>query len=336
LSDASAFRPIWLRDALGLEAAVIPYGATLVRLRAPDRSGRLGDVVLGLADLAGYAGAPAHLGATVGRCANRIARARFTLDSKCYTLEANDGANHIHGGSVGFSRVVWSAEPFGDGTGVRLRYLSPDGEAGYPGNLEVGVAYALDGAGGLRIEFRATTDAPTVVSLTNHSYFNLADAGATAVLDHELAIAASRYTPVDARGIPTGAIEPVAGTALDFGRPRRIGERLEELIASRGGYDHNYALDQPGLERVAARVYAPASGRVLEVRTTLPGLQLYTANGLDGSLACTGGVRPGRWSALCLEAQLFPDAPNQPAFPSARLDPGAVYQHTSVYSLSIE
>ena len=332
LSRADAFQAIWIR-ADGLEAAVIPYGATLVRLRAPDRDGRSGDVVLGHAELSAYRGAPSHLGSTVGRYANRIAGARFALDGREYRLEANDGPNHIHGGSTGLSRVVWDAEA--DAAQVRLRYHSPDGEEGYPGNLDVRVTYALR-ASALRIEYRATSDAPTVVSLTNHAYWNLADGGARPVLDHELEIAASRYTPVDARGIPTGAIEPVAGTPLDFRGPRRVGERIAALLPARGGYDHNYALDRPGLDAVAARVRARASGRALEVRTTLPGLQLYTANSLDGRFACAGGVRPGRWSALCLETQQFPDAPNQPRFPSARLDPGAAYQHTTVYTLSAE
>ena len=332
LSGDRAFQPIWIREpAGGLEAAVIPYGATLVRVRAPDRAGRHGDVLLGHANLAAYDGAPSHLGATVGRYANRIGGARFALDGRTYRLEANDGPNHIHGGSTGLSRVVWEAEA--EPTEVRLRYRSPDGEEGYPGNLEVSVRYAL-GNGALRIEYRATSDAPTVLSLTNHGYWNLADAGASAVLEHELELAASRYTPVDARGLPTGALAEVAGTPLDFRSPRRLGERIAELVAARGGYDHNYALDRPGLDALAARVRAPASGRVLEVRTTMPGLQLYTANSLDGRFECAGGVRPGRWSAVCLETQQFPDAPNQPAFPSARLDPGQVYAHTTVYSVS--
>ena len=328
-------QPIWLRrrDGLGLEAAVIPYGATLVRLRAPDRSGRPGDVVLGHAEPTAYRGAPSHLGSTIGRYANRIAGARFALDGREYRLEANDGANHIHGGSTGLSRVVWAADA--GASEVRLRYRSPDGEEGYPGNLAVEVTYALDGDA-LRIEYRATSDAPTVVSLTNHAYWNLEDGGASPILEHELAIAASRYTPVDAHGLPTGACEPVAGTALDFRAPHRIGERIAALVAARGGYDHNYALDRAALDAVAARVRAPASGRVLELRTSLPGLQLYTANSLDGGFVCTGGVRPGRWSAFCLETQHFPDAPNQPGFPSARLDPGEVYAHSTVYALSVE
>ena len=331
----SEFQEIWIRDGSGLEAAVIPHGATLVRLRAPDRGGRAGEVLLGLRDPTGYATAHGHLGATVGRYANRIGRARFSLDGRVYRLEANDGANHLHGGRIGFSHVVWRAEPFGDGSGVRFSYRSPDGEAGYPGNLDVAVSYSLAGDRSLRIAYRATSDAATVLSLTNHGYFNLADGGAGSVLEHELEIAASRYTPVDRNGLPVGTLESLAGTPLDFARPRRIGERIEELLATRGGYDHNYALDRPGgLDAWAARVHAPASGRVLELRTTLPALQLYTANHLDGSLDCVGGVRPGRWSAICLEAQNFPDAPNQPAFPSARLDPGAVYRHSIVYRFS--
>jgi len=331
----SEFQEIWLRDGKGLEAAVIRHGATLARLRAPDRGGRVGEVLLGLRDPAAYATAHGHLGATVGRYANRIRGARFPLDGKTYRLEANDGPNHIHGGRIGLSHVAWEAEQFGGGNGVRLAVRSPDGAAGYPGNLDVEVTYSLPGDGALHIDYRATSDAPTVLSLTSHGYFNLADSGAGSVLDHELEIAGSRYTPVDPHGLPIGALEPVAGTPLDFARPHRLGERIEALVAARGGYDHNYALDRPGeLGALAARVRAPASGRALELRTTLPALQLYTANHLDGSLDCVGGVRPGRWSAICLEAQNFPDAPNQPAFPSARLDPGAVYRHSIVYRFS--
>jgi aldose 1-epimerase len=329
-----ALRPIVLRDDRGLEAWVLPYGATLARLRAPDREGRPGDVVLSLEDLSGYRGDHPSLGSTVGRYANRIGGARFCLDGRTFSLAANDGPHHLHGGPGGFAHRVWSVEE-ADRSTVRLRRLSPDGEEGYPGGLDVTVVYALaDGA--LRFVVRARTDAPTVVSIAQHAYFDLEGDGGT-VLDQDLWLGASRYAPVDDSGLPVGTLAPVDDTPFDFRRPRRIGERIAEVAARRGGYDHPFALDPPRDETsVAARLLAPRSGRVLEVRTTQPSLQLYTANGLDGRLACRGGLRPGRWAAVCLETQAFPDAPNVPAFPSARLDPGAVYHHTTVYSFSID
>jgi aldose 1-epimerase len=328
-----------LRSPRGLEAWVIPFGATLVRLLAPDREGRLGDVVLSLAALADYRSPHAYLGSTVGRYANRIGGARFCLDGRVYALAANDGRHHLHGGRVGLSHLDWSAEPFDgpDGQGVCLRRRSAAGEEGYPGTLEVTATYRLGPDDALTVDYRATTDAPTVVSLSNHAYFNLEDGGAGTVLDHVLWLRASRYTPVDSRGLPTGSVDPVRGTPFDFTTPHRIGERIEALVAARGGYDHNFALDAAGSpDEPAARLRAPHSGRVLEVRTSQPGLQLYTANFLGGDLACRGGFRARRWCAVCLETQAFPDAPNRPQFPSARLDPGQVYHHTTVYSLSVE
>jgi aldose 1-epimerase len=331
-----ALRPFRLRNARGLEAEVVAFGATLVRLRAPDAEGRLGDVVLALSELDRYRGPHPMVGSTVGRFANRIGGARFALDGREYRLAANDGAHHLHGGSVGFHHVAWRAEALAGDAGVRLRHRSADGDEGYPGNLEVETTYRLGDDDALRIEWRATTDAPTIVNLTNHAYFNLEDGGAGPILDHELWIGASHYAPVDPSGLPTGELRPVAGTPFDFATPRRIGERIEALVSARGGYDHPFALDAAGdLDAPAARLVAPRSRRALELRTTQRALQLYTGNFLDGSLCCAGGVRPGRWHALSLEPQGFPNAPNEPRFPSARLDPGEVYRHTAIFALSV-
>jgi aldose 1-epimerase len=337
--DDAALRPILLRSAAGHEALVLPFGATLARLRAPDREGRLGDVLLSLAALSDYAGDQPHLGATVGRYANRIRSARFALDGRCHVLPANDGPHHLHGGPRGLSRRVWrELERFAlpGGAGVLLGLESPDGDQGYPGALAITARFALDAAGALRIDYHATSDAPTVLSISNHAYFALDDGGASPVLDQRLWLRASRYTPVDDAGLPTGAIEPVADTPFDFREPRALGERIAALVPRRGGYDHNFALDAPGdLAAPAAHLAAPRSGRVLTVHTTQPGLQLYTGNHLGG-LRCQGGVRPGRWCALCLETQSFPNAPNEPGFPPARVDPGIPYHHTTVYAVAIE
>lgn len=336
-TDDPALRPILLRNRSGLEAEILPFGATLARLRAPDRDGRLGDVILALDELAAYRGPHPHLGATVGRYANRIGGARFELDGHAYALPANDGPHHLHGGPHGFSRCPWEEiQRFSvtGGAGVRLRLRSPAGDAGYPGALDVVASYTLGADDTLCIEYRATTDAPTVVNLTNHAYFHLDDAGRSPVLEHMLWLAASHYTPVDRSGLPTGAIEPVRRTPLDFTTPRSLGERIAALVPERGGYDHNFVLDTRGdLTAPAARLEAPRSGRILEVRTTQPALQLYTGNFLDGNLHCRDGVRPGRWHAVCLETQSFPNAPNERGFPSARLFPGELYRHTTVYSL---
>lgn len=339
-ADDAAFRPIRLRNANGLEAEILPFGATLARLRAPDRAGRLGDVVLSLADPRAYAGDQPHLGASVGRFANRIGGASFVLDGRRHALAANDGPNHLHGGPQGFSRRPWRVvERFEvpGGAGVALAIESPDGDGGYPGAVSAVARYALGGDDALRIDYEAATDAPTVLSLANHAYFALDDGGASPVLDHVLWLRASHVLPVDETGLPTGAIEPVAGTPFDFTTPAPLGARIAALVPARGGYDHPFALDPPhDLAAPAARLVAPRSGRVLEVRTTQPAIQLYTGNFLTGDLACRGGVRPARWHAVCLETQSFPNAPNEPRFPSARLDPGRPYRHTTVYALGME
>ena len=337
LTDDPALRPIVLRNRSGLEAEVLPFGATLARLRAPDRDGRLGDVLLTLADLAEYRGPHPHVGASIGRYANRIAGACFELDGRAHPLDTDEGPHHLHGGPTGFGRCCWQeSERFSaaDADGVQFRLHSPAGDAGYPGALEVLATYTLGDDDTLSIEYRAHADAATVVSLTNHAYFHLDDAGASPVLDHALWLAATHYTPVDRSGIPSGEIRPVRGTPFDFTTSRPLGERIAELVPERGGYDHNFALETGGdATAPAARLEAPRSGRCLEIRTTQPALQLYTGNTLDGSLRCRDGVRPGRWHAVCLETQAFPNAPNEPRFPSARLDPGEIYRHITVYCL---
>lgn len=319
----------------GARACVIGLGATLVSLEMPDRVGRLGHVVLGFDSAAAYLGDHPYFGSTVGRYANRIGGARFTLDGREYRLAANDGANHLHGGPGGFHRRRFDVEVGRDANAAvaEMRYASADGEEGYPGRLEVSVRYALSARGAvteLDIEFAATTDAPTVVNLANHAYFNLRDAGASDVLGHRLCVPASRCVELDATGLPTGRVVPVADTALDFRAPRAIGERLGDAsLAPRGGYDHCYVVDGPrdasGMA-LAASVEDPDTGRALDLWTTQPALQFYSGNGLDGSLVGRGGVRYGRNAGFCLETQHPPDAPNHAAFSSARLDPGQTYR----------
>ena len=329
-----------LENQNGVVARVTDLGATLTELHVPDRDGNLADVVLGFDSAAGYfTDANQYFGCTVGRCANRIAAGRFLLDGQAYELATNNDPNHLHGGDVGFGRRMWSAEPFEnkDGSGVVFRRTSPDGEEGYPGNLEVEVVYTLDDENKLTIDYRATTDAPTPVNLTHHSYFNLSGAGAPTVLDHELQLFASNFTPNDATLIPTGTIAPVNGTPLDFLEPTRIGERIHQLDNSPNiGYDHNYALDsRDGSLALAARLRDPESGRVLEIWTTEPGVQFYSGNFLNGQTGKQGKTYAHR-SALCLETQHYPDSVNQPRFPSIILRPGGEYRQRVVHRFSAE
>jgi aldose 1-epimerase len=339
LPDGTVVERFVLANAAGTRAELTSWGASLVRLLARDRTGRLGDVVLGFDTLEPYLGPHPHLGGTIGRYANRIARGRFPLDGREVVLDANQPPHHLHGGVVGFDRVVWRADEVRehDRVGVCFSHRSPDGDQGYPGGLAVVVHYRLGADDALRIDFEASADAPTVANLTHHSYWNLRDGGASGILDHELFVDASAWTPVDRDGIPTGAIEPVEGTPLDFRSPRRIGERIADLAGLRGGYDHNFVLGGvvPAAtgSSPAARLRDPASGRVLEVHASQPGLQLYTGNFLDGSLVGRGGVRYRRHHGLCLETQHFPDSPNHPSFPTTRLAPGETYHHTTVYLL---
>jgi aldose 1-epimerase len=334
LPDGSAVELYTLKSAV-LEARILTYGGILVSLKTPDRHGQSADVVLGFDSLAPYATNPAYFGAVVGRYANRIAHARFSLDGKPYSLFKNDGDNTLHGGKRGFDKVVWKARRIDNG--VELTYVSPDGDEGYPGALTTSVQYTLTG-NALRIEASATTDKPTVVNLSYHSYFNLAGQGRGDILHHELKINASRYTPVDATLIPTGELASVAGTPFDFRKPTAVGVRIaddnEQLKRGRG-YDHNWVLDAPpGELATAAEVFEPSSGRVLEVLTDQPGLQFYTGNFLDGSLTGKAGRVYQKRYALCLETQHFPDSPNHANFPSTELRPGQRYHTVTVYRFS--
>jgi len=328
-----------LTNANGVKAKVITYGATLTELHVPDKDGKLEDVVLGFDDLKSYLAGHPHFGDIVGRYANRIAKGKFTLDGKEYTLAVNNGPNSLHGGKKGFDKYVWKAEPVqggADGVGVKLSHRSPDGDEGYPGNLSVTVTYTLTDKNELRIDYTATTDKATPVNLTNHSYFNLAGPKSGDILGHELMLAADRYTPADDTLIPTGEIKPVKGTPLDFTTATAIGKRIDQLKSQPGGgYDHNYVLNGEGKSlALGARVREPKSGRVMEMLTTEPGVQLYTGNFLDGKVKGKGSVVYQKYHGFCLEAQHFPDSVNQPKFPSVILKPGDTYKQTTVYKFS--
>jgi aldose 1-epimerase len=327
-----------LTNAHGLVARATNYGCTVVSLVVPDRAGRMADVVLGYDSLEGYLRGSAYFGAIVGRVANRIAHARFTVDGTTHRLAANDGHHHLHGGRRGFDKVVWDAAPFRTtaSSGVALRYTSPDGEEGYPGTLRAMVTYTLTDRNELMVDFRATTDRATPVNLSQHSYFNLAGDGAGDVLGHLLQIHADAFTPVDESMIPTGAIAPVAGGPFDFRRLTTIGARIaadDEQLRRGGGYDHNFMLRREGPEPVhAARLVEPLSGRTLDVSTTEPGLQLYSGNALDGRVPGKGGRAYGPRAGVCLETQHFPDSPNQPGFPSILLRPDAEHRSRTVFA----
>lgn len=327
-------------NAAGISAKWVSYGASLAELHVPDRDGKFADVVLGFETAEGYYSADnQHFGCTTGRFANRIAGGRFELDGKTYQLAQNDGPNHLHGGKQGFGKVEWQGEAIeGElGSGVRFHYTSPDGEENYPGALDVTVNYWLTAVGAIRIDYSATTDKPTIINLTNHSYFNLAGHGAPSVLDHEVWIAAERYTPKDQAGIPTSEIAQVAGTPLDFRERHALGDWIDRLGDKQAdGYDHNFVVNGPeGMLKLIAEVYHPASGRKMRVHTDQPGVQLYVGNMLKNQ-AGKGGKRYPRRSALCLETQRFPDSPNHPHFPSVVLRPGETYRHTCVYEFSVE
>jgi aldose 1-epimerase len=337
--------PVTLYTLKGSRATVkvMTYGAIVTELHAPDRQGKTTDVVLGFDTLEGYLSGHPYFGATVGRVANRIARGTFTLDGHDYTLAVNNGPNSLHGGLKGFDKVVWKGEDVSgpDGPAVKFTYLSKNGEEGYPGNLSVSVTYSLlssSDSEALRIDYSATTDQATPVNLTNHSYFNLAGAAAGTILGHVLELAADQYTPTDDTLIPTGAIAAVQGTPLDFTAATPIGARINQLKAEPVGYDHNFVLrdapDAGKVPRLAARVHEPASGRVLEVRTTEPAVQLYTGNFLDGTLKGKGGVVYRQHQAFCLETQHYPDSVHHPSFPSTILRPGSTYTQTTIYKFS--
>lgn len=327
-----------------LAMRVITFGGTIVSLHAPDRDGRVDDIVLGFDALEDYATRSPYFGAIVGRCGNRIAEGRFTLDVRSYQLATNDGPHHLHGGDVGFDKVVWDATPIereGE-VGIRLARTSPDGEEGYPGALATTVRYLLDDAGRLTIDYEATTDRATLVNLTQHSYFDLSAGRAPDIGGHELTIRAERITPVREGLIPTGELRSVAGTPFDFRTPVAIGARVNdasEQLRLAGGYDHNFVLDAGGdgpHPAHAARVVEPVSGRTLDVYTTEPGLQFYSGNFLDGSLRGKGGRVYGHRAGFCLETQHFPNSPNVPAFPPVVLRPGETYRSRSVYVMGTD
>lgn len=331
-----------LRNASGAEVRVTGYGGVIVSVRVPDRQGRLGDVVLGHDTLAGYVADDAYFGALIGRCANRIRGGRFVLDGTEHALPVNNGANHLHGGPRGFHKHAWAAETRSaeDGAAVVLTRTSPDGEEGYPGTVQARVTYRWTDRCELVVDYEAETDRATPVNLTQHTYFNLSADATRDVLGHVLRIAAEGFTPVDATLIPTGEIAPVAGTPFDFRTPLPIGARVEaadEQLAHAGGYDHNFVLvGEAGALKRAARVHDAGSGRTLELHTTEPGVQFYSGNFLDGSVVGKGGVAYAHRTAFCLEPQHFPDAPNQPAFPSVILRPGQRYASRTVYRFGVE
>jgi aldose 1-epimerase len=341
LPDGTNVDVYTLTNAAGMEVRTIPYGAILVSIRVPDRNGRFDDVVMGHETLEKYLTASRFFGAVVGRFGNRIAKGTFTLDGREYTLAVNNGPNHLHGGVKGFDKVVWQAAPFsGTSTsGVTYRYLSPDGEEGYPGRLDAAVSYTLTALNELVVDYTLVADKPTPINLTQHSYFNLAGDGSRDVLDHVIAINADRYTPVDETKIPTGELAPVAGTPFDFRTPARIGARIGEnhpQITIGGGYDHNFVLNRTNQTLLpAAKVYEPTSGRTLDVATTEPGLQFNTANALDGSIVGKAGRAYRARYGFCLETQHFPDSPNQAAFPSSILRPGQVYRSRTVFRFGV-
>jgi len=330
-----------LRNKGGVVARLITRGATLTELHVPDKSGQLVDVVLGFDDVSGYEGdGNQHFGCTTGRVANRIAKGKFALEGKEYQLAVNNGPNALHGGiERNLGQVVWTAEPFENekGPGVIFHYSSPDGEEGFPGKLDCTVTYQLTHENEVRIDYVASTDKATPVNLTNHSYFNLSGAGSPTVLDHMLTLKADSYTPTDETGIPTGQIATVEGTPLDFRQPTRIGQRMDQVDATpTTGYDHNYVLTGPAGElREIAKVQDPASGRVMTVLTTEPGVQLYTGNFLKMQVGKGGKTYPRR-SALCLETQHYPDSVNHPEFPTTILKPGEKYTQTCVYAFQAE
>jgi aldose 1-epimerase len=336
-ADGTHIELYTLTNTAGLEARVMTYGGTLVSLRVPDRAGKLGDVVLGFDSLQPYLAEHPYFGSLIGRYANRIAHGRFTLDGRTYTLACNDGPNHLHGGPHGFHTAMWRAHAEDNEIAqLALSYSSHDGEEGYPGNLDVEVRYALTDANELRLDYKATTDAPTIVNLTNHVYFNLAGQGT--ILEHVLRVHASRYVPLDQTRIPLGVPAPVAGTPFDFTTPQRLGARIHDAhgqLRIGPGYDHCWVLDKrAGEMTVAAELFDPATGRVMTVRTTQPGLQVYSGNFLDGTLRGKGGVAYPTHAGMCLETQHLADSPNQPTFPSTRLAPGDVFQHSTIYGFS--
>jgi len=328
-----------LTNSHGVEVRTMNYGGIILSIRVPDRKGQIADVVLGHETLEGYIPNPPYFGAIVGRYANRIANGTFTLDGKTHTLAKNDGPNTLHGGATRtFDKVVWDGEPLKDRTGVAFSYLSQDGEEGFPGNLKIQVTYTLTNENELVIDYEATTDKATPINVSQHSYFNLAGEGNGDILNHELLLNADRFTPVDKNLIPTGELRPVKGTPFDFTTPTRIGARIDDnydQLLLGHGYDHNFVINRKGTGLVlAARVYEPTTGRLLEVSTTQPGVQFYTGNFLDGTITGKQGHVYKRRYGFCLETQHFPDSPNHPDFPTTILKPGETFHQKTVFKFS--
>ena len=340
--DGSVVTAYTLSNSQGMKVKLLDYGATVAELWVPDRTGTLGDVVLGFDDMKGWTGpGNAYFGCIVGRYANRIARGKFTLEGKEYTLAVNNGPNHLHGGKKGFDKRLWefvksnTAEGPNGFVSVSFAYTSADGEEGYPGEVKAQVTYTLTQDNQIKINYRATTDKTTIINLTNHAYFNLAGHGSGDVRDHELQLFADQYTPADETLIPTGKIAPVEGTPFDFRKPTKIGARLDKLKI---GYDLNYVVNPPPKKSslaAVARVREPKSGRVMEMYSSEPGVQFYTAGHLDGSVVGKGGAKYVRFAGFCLEAQKFPDSPNKPEFPSAVLKPGETYLQETIYKFAV-
>lgn len=330
--DGKAVFLYTLTNKNGIQVSITNYGGIVTSWKTPDQQGNIANIVLGFDSLSGYLAKPPYFGALIGRYGNRIADGKFVLEGKTYTLATNNGKNHLHGGNIGFDKVIWEASPSKDSTAsLRLQYVSKDGEEGYPGNLTVSVVYTLTDDNALKIEYEAQTDKATPVNLTNHSYFNLTGDPSKDILGHTLQIAASRYTPVDSTLIPTGVLAQVKGTAFDFTTPHSIGERIAQV---EGGYDHNFVLDANGPSlKLVATLSEKTSGRKLEVYTTEPGIQFYSGNFLDGSIKTSQGIAINQHAALCLETQHFPNSPNQPNFPSTILTPGEKYHTITLYKI---
>lgn len=345
-NDGTPVEQYILRNSHGLTATVITYGGILQSLKVPDKNGKFDDVVLGFDNVQGYQSGTAYFGATIGRFGNRLANGAFELDGKRYQVPLNDGSNSLHGGPQGFDKDVWKAQPSNgkDSVGVTLTYLSADGEMGFPGNLKTEVTYSLNEHNELHIDYKASTDKATVLNLTNHSYFNLAGAGNGDVLKQLATLHASHYTPVTGKLIPTGELAPVAGTPMDFTQPTAIGKnikadhpQLKFAEPKQGGFDFNWVLNAMGdVGQLAAEVSDPQSGRRLQLYTTEPGVQFYTSNFLDGSVKGKAGKVYPHWGAFTLETQHYPDSPNQPTFPSTRLDPGKTYAQSTVMKFSAQ
>lgn len=339
MPDGKAVELYTLTNTHGIEVRVMTYGGIIVSVQTPDKKGHFADITLGFDTLAEYVAHNPFFGALVGRYGNRIGNAKFTLDGKEYHLAKNNGPNSLHGGLKGFDKVLWQAQPFQKSAevGLVLKYTSADGEEGFPGILHVTVTYTLNDRNEFSLDYQATTDKATPINLTNHTYFNLSGEGSGSILGEELMLNADHYTPVDATLIPTGVIASVKGTPLDFTKPTPIGARINdkfEQMVFGSGYDHNFVINRQGPElALAARVYDPTSGRVLEVDTTEPGVQFYTANHLDGVHGKHGHIYNAR-DAFCLETQHYPDSPNKPDFPSAILRPGRIYHSTTVWRFS--